>query len=519
MFAPLLHIGHDAIQILLDLLAFLDQLRAENPQYRFIIGPVRWMVLVVKIFVANFVNGVTDYYQVGFWRQLHFLASMIYGCAPNSVYCFNKAGFFIYFLDVYFIYLGYNTLQAQGLFLGKCEWYLYLIFKSASVVMPFLTLTPVERLPFWFICAALAYAEWRLAKWMIWCWGYGIDWKGPVSFYAKKWKKHYHYRAPTSNRVYTIDLSKYVYWSSKVLILCGAFCWDETVKEARLAAPHTPTYGALSSDYTYFSALLEVDTVANLRYGVLFLLALSSLGVYSIILAGWSSNSKYAFIGALRSAAQMISYEVAISLIILPIVIFAGSLNLMMITYIQSITVWFLWPLLPVSLLFLIAMLAETNRTPFDLPEAEAELVAGYNVDYSSLPFAMFFLGEYCNMILMAVLYCILFLGGGLNSLDLLPAAVLAIKASVIWVFFVLVRATLPRYRYDQLMDIGWKVFLPVAGSFLIFDFGLLVFFEALPVTGELPLDLTVNYSIYDEEVDPIDAAFYARFGTDITIS
>lgn len=151
----------------------------------------------------------------------------------------------------------------------------------------------------------------------------------------------------------------------------------------------------------------------------------------------------------------MISYEVAISLIILPIVLLAGSLNLTMITHIQSITVWFLWPLLPVAILFLIAMLAETNRTPFDLPEAEAELVAGYNVDYSSLPFAMFFLGEYCNMILISTLYCILFLGGGLNSLGLSSAFLLAIKASFTWIFFVLVRATLPRYRYDQLMDIG----------------------------------------------------------------
>jgi len=220
--------------------------------------------------------------------------------------------------------------------------------------------------------------------------------------------------------------------------------------------PHNPRGSSFSGDISDFlTSLLESDTVSNLRYGILFLLALSSLGVYSIILAGWSSNSKYAFIGALRSAAQMISYEVAISLIILPIVILSGSLDLSMITHMQQVTTWFCFPLLPIALLFLIAMLAETNRTPFDLPEAEAELVAGYNVDYSSLPFAMFFLGEYCNMILISTVFCLLFLSGGLNALGLSSAFVLSAKAAITWVFFVLVRATLPRYRYDQLMDIG----------------------------------------------------------------
>jgi len=151
----------------------------------------------------------------------------------------------------------------------------------------------------------------------------------------------------------------------------------------------------------------------------------------------------------------MISYEVAISLIILPVVIFTGSLNLTMITFVQHITLWLVFALAPLALLFLIAMLAETNRTPFDLPEAEAELVAGYNIDYSSLPFAMFFLGEYCNMILISTQYCLLFLAGGLNHFRAAAALVLSLKASVTWIFFVLVRATLPRYRYDQLMDIG----------------------------------------------------------------
>lgn len=219
--------------------------------------------------------------------------------------------------------------------------------------------------------------------------------------------------------------------------------------------PLVSSYGAAREHLDFVAALVEQDGVATLRYGVLFLLALSSLGVYSIILAGWSSNSKYAFIGALRSAAQMISYEVAISLIILPVVIMCGSLDLTMITHVQQTTTWLCFPLFPIAGLFLVAMLAETNRTPFDLPEAEAELVAGYNVDYSSLPFAMFFLAEYSNMLVISILFCILFLSGGLNGLGISSALVLSTKAAVVWVFFVLVRATLPRYRYDQLMDIG----------------------------------------------------------------
>jgi len=170
----------------------------------------------------------------------------------------------------------------------------------------------------------------------------------------------------------------------------------------------------------------------DLRYGLLFLLALSSLTVYSIILAGWSSNSKYAFLGALRSAAQMISYEVAISLVLLPIVLCAGSLSLTEIVFAQFTTANYLLPLLPAAAVFVVSMLAETNRTPFDLPEAEAELVAGYNVDYSSLPFAMFFLGEYANMILMSTLFCLLFLGGGeLSFLYFLAPLLLALKAAL----------------------------------------------------------------------------------------
>lgn len=241
-------------------------------------------------------------------------------------------------------------------------------------------------------------------------------------------------------------------------------------------------------DFAYFNTVAELDSVSNLRYGILFILALSSLTVYSIILAGWSSNSKYAFLGALRSAAQMISYEVSISLALLPVILLSGSLNLTEIVFAQANTLWYIFPLLPIALIFLVSMLAETNRTPFDLPEAEAELVAGYNVDYSSLPFAMFFLGEYANMILISVFFCILFLGGWeFMGLTGFAPFVLAFKAAAPWIFFVLVRATLPRYRYDQLMDIGWKAFLPLTGAFLVLVIGLVVFLDVAPVVEELP--------------------------------
>lgn len=246
--------------------------------------------------------------------------------------------------------------------------------------------------------------------------------------------------------------------------------------------------GTLWPEFADFRNLVELDSVSNLRYGILFILALSSLTVYSIILAGWSSNSKYAFLGALRSAAQMISYEVSISLALLPVILLSGSLNLTEIVFSQSNTLWYIFPLLPIALIFLVSMLAETNRTPFDLPEAEAELVAGYNVDYSSLPFAMFFLGEYANMILISVFFCILFLGGWeFMGLTGFTPFILAFKAAVPWIFFVLVRATLPRYRYDQLMDIGWKAFLPITGAFLVLVIGLVVFLDVAPVVEELP--------------------------------
>lgn len=224
---------------------------------------------------------------------------------------------------------------------------------------------------------------------------------------------------------------------------------------------------------------------------MLFLLAISSLNVYGIIIAGWSSSSKYAFLGALRSAAQMISYEVAISLVMLSVVVLSGSLDLTAIVYAQIRTLWFVFPLLPMACIFFISMLAETNRAPFDLPEAEAELVAGYNVEYSSMIFAMFFLGEYSNMLLMSTLGSILFLGGWHNTLVAMfcpsfAPFVLSFKTTVVALFFILVRASYPRYRYDQLMDLGWKVFLPLGTAFLIFQVGLLRTLRATPLNLEV---------------------------------
>lgn len=208
--------------------------------------------------------------------------------------------------------------------------------------------------------------------------------------------------------------------------------------------------------------------IANINVGVTYLLATSSLGVYGIIISGWSSNSKYAFLGAIRSSAQMISYEVSIGLIIITVILLVGSLNLGDIVMAQQ-KHWFAVPLFPMFILFFISGLAETNRLPFDLPEAESELVAGYNVEYSSMPFSMFFLGEYANMILISSFATILFLGGWLPPFDLaifnyIPGFVwFMIKILFLLFCFIWVRATLPRYRYDQLMRLGWKVFLPLS--------------------------------------------------------
>ena len=227
--------------------------------------------------------------------------------------------------------------------------------------------------------------------------------------------------------------------------------------------------------------------LANINVGILYLFAISSLGVYGILIAGWASNSKYPFLGALRSAAQMVSYEVSIGFVIVCVLLCVGSLNLVDIVNAQK-KVWFALPLLPMFVIFFISALAETNRAPFDLPEAEAELVSGYNVEYSSMPFALFFLGEYANMILMSAIGSILFLGGWLPPFAVAPFTMIpgfiwfALKISFLLFIFLWVRATLPRYRYDQLMRLGWKVFLPTTLTWLILTASILVYMGWLPV-------------------------------------
>jgi NADH-quinone oxidoreductase subunit H len=226
--------------------------------------------------------------------------------------------------------------------------------------------------------------------------------------------------------------------------------------------------------------------IANINVGVLYLFAISSLGVYGIITAGWASNSRYAFLGALRSAAQMVSYEISIGLIIINVLITAGSLNLSDIVRAQQ-GLWFFIPHFPMFAIFIASILAETNRHPFDLPEAEAELVSGYNVEYSAMAFALFFLGEYANMILMSAICSVLFLGGWLPPFDIAPFTWipgpiwLIAKICVILFVFLWARATLPRYRYDQLMRLGWKVFLPASLLWVVLTSGFLV------ATGNLP--------------------------------
>ena len=230
--------------------------------------------------------------------------------------------------------------------------------------------------------------------------------------------------------------------------------------------------------------------LADINVGILFLFAISSLGVYGILMAGWASNSKYAFLGAMRSAAQMVSYEVSMGLIIITVLLCAGSLNLSVIVETQR-TVWYIIPLFPMFVIFFISTLAETNRHPFDLPEAEAELVAGYNVEYSAMTFALFFLGEYANMILMSAMTSVLFLGGWLPPMDIalfnwIPGPIwLALKITFCLFIFVWVRATFPRYRYDQLMRLGWKVFLPLSLLAVVAVSGFLVAFDMAPVLGQ----------------------------------
>ena len=226
--------------------------------------------------------------------------------------------------------------------------------------------------------------------------------------------------------------------------------------------------------------------LADLNVGLLYVFAISSLGVYGIITAGWSSNSKYAFLGSLRSAAQMVSYEVSLGLILITVLLCVGSLNLTEIVLAQQ-KVWFCIPLFPLLIMFFISCLAETNRAPFDLPEAEAELVAGYNVEYSSMGFALFFLGEYANMIVMSSLCALFFMGGWLPPFNLavfywLPGVFWFGLKIVFFLFvFIWVRAAFPRYRYDQLMRLGWKVLLPLSLAWVVLVSGVLISFDWLP--------------------------------------
>ena len=227
--------------------------------------------------------------------------------------------------------------------------------------------------------------------------------------------------------------------------------------------------------------------LANINVGILYLFAMSSLGVYGIIMGGWASNSKYPFLGAIRSAAQMVSYEVSIGVIIINVLLCVGSLNLKDIVLAQE-KIWFILPLFPMFVIFFISVLAETNRPPFDLPEAEAELVAGYQTEYSGMMYAMFWLGEYANILLMCAMTSILFLGGWLSPIDiypfnLVPGAVwMILKILLLFILFALVKAIVPRYRYDQLMRLGWKIFLPLSLIWVILTSSFLFYFDLLPV-------------------------------------
>lgn len=226
--------------------------------------------------------------------------------------------------------------------------------------------------------------------------------------------------------------------------------------------------------------------ISDLPLSLLFIFCLSSLNVYSIILAGWSSNSKYALLGSLRAIAQLISYELAMALSIIPVVMCSGSLNLIDIVNSQK-NVSYFWFLLPVSIIFFICIVAETNRAPFDLPEAEAEIVAGYNIEYGGIPFALFFLGEYCQIIVMSSVWVLLFFGGwwpifSLGIFTYLPSSyIFSFKVCFLCFIFVFIRANLPRYRYDQLMELGWKIFIPVTLAYIFFVAGYLIFFGAAP--------------------------------------
>ena len=226
--------------------------------------------------------------------------------------------------------------------------------------------------------------------------------------------------------------------------------------------------------------------VSDINVGIMYLFAVSSLGVYGIIMAGWASNSQYPFLGALRSAAQMVSYEVSIGFVIITVLLCVGSLNLSKIVEAQE-TVWFAIPLFPMFIIFFISALAETNRLPFDLPEAEAELVAGYQTEYSGMMYAMFWLGEYANILLMCAIGTILFLGGWLPVMDIFPLNIIPapiwmiLKILFLFLLFALIKAIVPRYRYDQLMKLGWKIFLPLSLIWVVITAAYLLYFDLLP--------------------------------------
>ena len=229
--------------------------------------------------------------------------------------------------------------------------------------------------------------------------------------------------------------------------------------------------------------------LADINVGILYLFAISSLSVYGIIMGGWASNSKYPFLGAIRSAAQMVSYEVSIGIIIINVLLCVGSLNLNKIVLAQQ-NVWFIFPLFPMFVIFFISALAETNRPPFDLPEAESELVAGYQTEYSGMMYAMFWLGEYANILLLCALGSILFLGGWLSPIDIYPFNILPgpfwmiFKILALFILFSLVKAIVPRYRFDQLMRLGWKIFLPLSLTWVILTASFLFFLDMLPTNG-----------------------------------
>lgn len=281
------------------------------------------------------------------------------------------------------------------------------------------------------------------------------------------------------------------------------------VKEQTIPSSANSVIFSLSPIVTFFVGLGcwavipfgEGSVISNINLGVLYLFAISSLGVYAIIMSGWSSNSKYAFLGAVRSAAQMVSYEVAFGFSLLTIFVITGSLNLSKIVHFQDIYGWFIMPLFPLGIMFFIIALAETNRHPFDLPEAESELVSGYNVEYSSMPFALFFLGEYLSILGISSLCVVLFFGGWSSPFQssgffLLGPVWFAIKMVLIGHLFVIVRAVLPRYRYDQLIGLGWQIFVPLSIALTLIYISIIFIFKYQIFVSMIDY-LSANLSIF----------------------